>query len=314
MKTKLVVGIVLGILVLGACSGRDYPDEMGASSEPVADYERGKLQMAELVQAAPPMVPAEASVAADEMTASDAAGKPGSGTPGGLAVLAASKPDRYLIKNATVMIETEDARAATNQLMAALEPVGGYVSNLNESVNSVGKRTVTVQVRIPSDSFDQSMMQVEALGKVLNKQVTTQDVTEQFVDTDARVRNLRKTEERLLEHLSRAGVLEEVLRMEEELSRVRENIERMEGQLRFLTDRVSFSTISITLQETAKAEPIVPAQSFSTAKVFSEAVRSLVGFGQVLWTRVIWVAVWLPVWIVPVLVLALLYRRYRRHA
>jgi len=231
---------------------------------------------------------------------------------GGLDVLAQSKPDRYLIKNATVIIETEDARAATEQLTAALAQVDGYVSDLHESVNAFGKRTVVMQIRIPSDRFDQSMLQVETLGKVLNKQVNTQDVTEQYVDTEARSRNLKRTEERLLEHLSRAGVLEEVLRVEQELTRIRQEIERLDGQLRFLADRVGYSTIAITLQETAKTEPIVPAKSFSTGKVFSEAVRSLVGFAQQIWTRVIWIIVWLPVWIVPALILRVAYRGWRK--
>lgn len=304
MKTKLLVAIGLCALVVGAC-GKGYREaaDTYASEAPAAMAElemRGRNVAGKQQEAG-------AMGASDEAAAAgDASGV------GGLDVLARSKPDRYLIKNATVVIETEDARAATEQLTAALAQVDGYVSDLRESVNAYGKRTVIMQVRIPSDRFDQSMMQVETLGKVLNKQVNTQDVTEQYVDTEARSRNLKRTEERLLDHLSRAGVLEEVLRVEQELTRIREEIERLEGQLRFLADRVAYSTISITLQEAAKSEPVVPAQSFSTGKVFSEAIRSLVGFGQAIWTKVIWILVWSPVWLLPVLAAYFGYRRWRK--
>jgi hypothetical protein len=298
MKMKLFLAGIVIALVIGACDSSRPPAEM-----PMADM-AGETLMAESVVY---KGRAETSAATPAPTSpSDASGV------GGLDVLAQSKPDRYLIKNATVIVETEDARAATEQLTAALAQVDGYVSDLHETVNAFGKRTVVMQIRIPSDRFDQSMLQVETLGKVLNKQVNTQDVTEQYVDTEARARNLKRTEERLLEHLSRAGVLEEVLRVEQELTRIRQEIERLEGQLRFLGDRVAYSTISITLQEAARSEPITPAESFSTGKVFSEAMRSLVGFGQGIWARVIWILVWSPVWLVPVLVGYFVYRRWRK--
>ncbi len=303
MKWKLLMVEIVCALIVGACGGpRSYPSTQAEA--PVADVGR-RHQMA--AEALGYQAPAEEPAVTGKVTSpSDASG----GT--GLDLLTQSAPDRYLIKNATVIIETDDARAATDQLTAALAQVNGYVSGLNETVNAFGKRTVVMQIRIPSDQFDHSMLQVESLGKVLNKQVTTEDVTEQFVDTDARVRNLKRTEERLLEHLDRAGVLEDVLRVEQELTRTREQIERLEGQLRFLGNRVSYSTINITLQEAARTEPIVPAETYSTGKVFSEAVRSLVGFAQRIWTRVIWIVVWSPVWIVPALILLVMYRRWRK--
>lgn len=231
---------------------------------------------------------------------------------GGLANLAASQPDVYLIKNATVTVECDDARTAANSLVGSLQSAGAYVSNLNEYVDSLGRRTVTMQVRVPADKFDQSITNLESLGKTLNKQVSTEDVTEEYVDTDSRVRNLKKTEERLIDHLNRAAQLEDILRVENELTRVREQIERMEGRLRFLTNRVSFSTITVTLQEKAQAEPIIPPQSFSTAKQFSEAARSLIGFLQVIWSLAIWLLVWSPVYLAIAAAVVYLVKRARR--
>lgn len=231
-----------------------------------------------------------------------------------LGALAASQPDRQLIKNATVVIETVDSRAATDQLTSGLAAIGGYVGEMQEAVDGLGRRAVTIQIRVPSDKFDASMHTLESLGRTINKQVTTQDVTEEFVDTEARARNLKKMEERLLDHLNRFGELKDILGVEKELTRVREDVERLDGRLRYLSHRVAFSTISVTLTEKPKAETVIPEQSFSTAKVTTEAVRSLVGFGQTVWYCVIWVGVWSPVWLVIVLAIWLVRRRERRLA
>ena len=230
-----------------------------------------------------------------------------------LAVLSSSaEPDRYLIKNATMIVEVQDAKEALQRLTAAIEGAGGYVGNLQESVNALGRRSVMVQIRVPADQFDKALQGMEPLGKVLNRQVTTQDVTEEYVDTDSRSRNLKRTEERLLDHLNKSARLEDTLRLEQELTRVREQIERLDGHLRVLGNRVRLSTIQVTLQEAPQAEPIVPAATFSTAKVASESVRSLVAFSQRQWTKAIWVGVWSAVWLPPLLVAWLAYRLVRR--
>ena len=226
-----------------------------------------------------------------------------------LATLEATQTDRYLVKNANLTIETEDARKASDMLVAAVEELGGYVSDFREAVDQLGRRSIHVQVRVPAGKFQTSMERLEPLGKVLSRQVTTEDVTEQFVDTDARLRNLKRTEERLLAHLDRTGELEDIVKVEHELTRVREQIEVFEGRLRFLSHRVAFSTINITIQERPKAEPVVPPETYSMAKIASEAARSLIGFFQRLAGRVIWLGIWSVVWVPLLGVVLLLVRR-----
>jgi hypothetical protein len=231
-----------------------------------------------------------------------------------LAMIEPSQPGRYLIKNASVLIETEDARKASETLVATLQDLGGYVSDLRESVDSLGRRSIHVQIRVPADKFDATMQQLEPLGKVLNREISTEDVTEEFVDTDARVRNLKATEERLLKHFERTGDLEGIVEIERELNRIREQIERLQGRLRYLSNRVDFSTFNIVLQEKPKKEPMVPPETFSVAKVASEATRRLVGFFQNLTARIIWLAIWSVVWVPLVAVAIFLIRRALRQA
>lgn len=217
------------------------------------------------------------------------------------AAITAPSPDRYLIRNAIVVLEVKDARVANDQLLAAVREAKGYVSNLNETTDSLGARTVTLQVRVPATLFDSSMQALTSLGKVTDKKVTAEDVTEEYVDTQSTLRNLNKTEARLIDHLSRTGKLSDTLLIEKELTRVREEIEKREGRLRFLAHRVEFSTIDVTLREAPRAQSPVPAESYSTGKQATDATRSLVEFLLGVWTIAIWLGIWAVVW-VPIVV------------
>jgi hypothetical protein len=228
--------------------------------------------------------------------------------------VAQSQPDRYLIKNASISVETKDARAASTRLIEAVRLLKGYVSGLAESTDALGVLSVTLDVRVPARRFEQQMQDLAGLGKVLDKQVTAEDVTEEYVDTTARVRNLKRTEARLLEHLGRTGKLSETLLVEKELTRVREEVEGLEGRLRFLSNRVDFSTISVTLREEARPLPVEPAQSFSTGKEATDATRSLLVFLRGLWSTVIWLAIWAVVWVPPLIAAVFGVKRLRRAA
>ena len=248
--------------------------------------------------------PASSAPMAGEMKASSSAaagGKPG-GAPSDsptlqLATLQVSQPDRYLIKNATISVEAKDVRAAANKITTSVSDSKGYSSDMHEAVDGLGSLSITLTVRIPFTAFASSMSQIETLGKVMEKQVTAEDVTEEFVDSDAKVRNLKHTEERLLTHLNKTGKLADTLLVEKEINRVRQEIEQIEGRLRFLSNRTSFSTIQITLKETARAQALTPPESFSVAHVFSEATRNVVEFGRSLVSMGIWLAVWGVIWL-----------------
>ena len=211
-----------------------------------------------------------------------------------------SEPDRYLIKNATMTVETADVRGGAKQLAELAKGVQGYVSDSHEAVDGIGSRSVVMTVRVPYQQFESATQRIEALGKVQDKQVSAEDVTEEFVDTTARTRNLKKSEERLLEHLTHTGKLSDTLAIENELTRVREEVEKTEGRLRFLAHRISYSTFNVTFRETAHAQTVTPAESFSSGKVATDAGRTLIGFLQSVWSLVIWLGIWAIVWLPPV--------------
>src|SRR5207253_8976349 len=105
-------------------------------------------------------------------------------------------------------------------------------------------------IKSPGAKYDQAVGSLSSIGKVETVNSQAEDVGEEFVDVTARVTNARRLEERLITLLStRTGKLDDVLHVERELARVREEIERYEGRLRFLRSRVSLSTLTVTLHE-----------------------------------------------------------------
>ncbi len=253
---------------------------------------------------------APAAMAAQTMMAPDVAGQAKAAPSETLETLARSATERYLIRDATVTMEVKDSRKAVEAMSRAARSLGGYVGDTTEELDALNVRTITVQLRVPAGRFDDLMKAIEKEGTVLTRHVGIQDVTEEYVDVEAKLRNLKRTEERLLAHLSKSGKLADTLAVERELSRVRMEIEQYEGRMRFLKHSVQFSTVTVTCREKAKPGPVTPPESFSSGQVASDALRSLVGFVRGLWSWVIWAGVWTPVWL-PVL-LILLWRRRRR--
>src|SRR5205823_7282255 len=110
----------------------------------------------------------------------------------------------------------------------------------------------TMEVKMPTPRYAEAVGSLSTIGKVETVNSQAQDVGEEYVDVTARVTNARRLEERLISLLSnRTGKLDEVLRVERELARVREEIERYEGRLRFLGARAATSTLTITVHEPA---------------------------------------------------------------
>ena len=220
-----------------------------------------------------------------------------------LTTLNPSAVDRKLIKNASLHIEVDNALATAQSITQTATASGGYIADTSRQKIGDEQYMITMSVRIPSGTFDTLTEGFQSLGTVLNFTANAQDVTEEYVDTESRARNLKLSEERLLEHLSRSAKLEDILKAEQEITRVRGQIEQLEGRLRFLSNRVDFSTVSIQLQDKPGAQQIIPKKSYSMQHVASNASRSLIGFGQELLTLGIWVLVWIPIWL-PLLIVS----------
>lgn len=150
--------------------------------------------------------------------------------------------------SATVQVDTLERGIAALRALARRN--GGIVGTMSVSAGEDQARHASLELRIPSERFDSAVAGLNPVGRVEGVNVTAQDVGEEYADVEARVANARRLESRLLELLERrTGRLEEVLQVEREVARVREQIERMEGRLRYLRTRASVSVLTVTLRE-----------------------------------------------------------------
>jgi hypothetical protein len=155
--------------------------------------------------------------------------------------------------------------------------VGGFIANSSVSGGRDQTRQATFEIKIPSTNYDRAMGSLSTIGKVETVASNAQDVGEEFVDITARVTNAKRLEDRLISLLAnRTGKLDEVLRVERELARVREEIERYEGRLRYLSSRVALSTLSITVHEPAPILGNNPGEN-PIAAALRRAWRNFVG-------------------------------------
>jgi hypothetical protein len=157
-----------------------------------------------------------------------------------------SPTDRKLIRNGHLTIQTDDISRTRNEVEKLCKTNQAYIAS--ETQNNYDHRLQYEQViRVPGNSFDTMMKNLEALGKrTENKNIEATDVTEQFIDTEARIRTQRALELRYIDILKKATAVKDMLEIEGHLTEVRGEIERMEGRLKYLSNQVEYSTISLT--------------------------------------------------------------------
>src|SRR5688500_2887202 len=183
-----------------------------------------------------------------------------------------------LIRMGSASIEVERLDPAIIKVRQLATQLGGYVANSSISGGRDQVRSATLELKIPAARYDQAVGGLGGIGRVESVNTSVEDVGEEFVDISARVANAKRLEERLVTLLAtRTARLSDVLAVERELARVREEIERYEGRLRYLRTRAAVSTLSVTVHEPAPLlgegsgrNPIVQA--------LRQAWRNFVGF------------------------------------
>ena len=164
--------------------------------------------------------------------------------------------NRKLVRNATVELEIVAFDDAVQKITAFANEERGYVATTNSQKQANGKLRGQVIVKVLPENLDRFLQKIRGLGELKNQTLGTEDVTKAYFDTDARLKNARVMEERLIEMLkTKTGKVSDLLQVEKELSRVREDIEKMQGELKYLDSQVQFATVTISLAEKDMEEP-----------------------------------------------------------
>jgi len=205
-----------------------------------------------------------------------------------------------VIRTGQTSIEVDSLERAVAQVRLLAGRIGGYVANTTMQTGRGQLRAATLEVKIPADRFEDGLGGLSALGKLESVNVNAEDVGEEFTDVTARMTNARRLETRLIDLLAtRTGKLKDVLDVEHELARVREEIERYEGRLRYLRAHAVLSTLTIYVHEPV---PVVGrAGSSVIGEAFKQAWRNFValvaacirGLGIVIPLGVLVTAAWL---------------------
>jgi hypothetical protein len=211
----------------------------------------------------------------------------------------ASMAPSMVIRNGQASIQVDSLERAVAQVRLLAGRIGGYVANTAMQTGQGQLRSASLEVKIPADRFDDGLGGLGGLGKLESVNVNAEDVGEEFTDVTARMGNARRLEARLIELLAtRTGKLKDVLDVEKELARVREEIERYEGRLRYLRAHAVLSTLTIYVHEPL---PVVGrAGSSVIGEAFKQAWRNFVGLvaamirslGIVIPVAVLVVALW----------------------
>ena len=160
--------------------------------------------------------------------------------------------EKKIIKNGSLTIYVRDAEQSAEAIRNLAVAAGGFVAESNIRKSSSGQKTGNITIRVPASSFEEVMGNVKGLAvEVEQENATSQDVTEEYVDLDAQLRNLRAEETQYLMIMQKAYTIEDTLKVANRLSDTRGRIERTQGRLQLLSRQVEMSTIRITLEADA---------------------------------------------------------------
>jgi hypothetical protein len=164
--------------------------------------------------------------------------------------------NRKLIRNATVELEIVSFDNAVQKISAFANEEHGYVATTDSEKQANGKLRGQVVVKVLPENLDRFLQKIRSLGELKNQTLGTEDVTKAYFDTDARLKNAHVMEQRLIDILkTKTGKVSDLLQVEKELGRVREEIEKMQGELKYWDSQVQFATVTVSLAEKEMEEP-----------------------------------------------------------
>ncbi len=309
MRSPRFLVLILSLVLLAGCTLAERsqpattgPSESAGSDSSAKKYTTTEGQTANVRAQGDPQSPGAQQVSLNQADQSQSV---------------AEAVDRKIIRDANLTLEVASPGDAQRKVTSIAESVGGFVvtSEAKRYENADSGRQgmeVTLVVRVPALQFGSVMDQIRAIGTPGDQEkITGQDVTEEFIDLEARIKTQKALEEQFLEIMKRASKVEDALEVQRQIAEVRTEIEKLEGRKRFLGNRASLSTITVTLHEPRAI--VVSSSSFGRS--VKEAVRDAVDIaGAIILFLIRFVIVMIPIFLLLILPGWLIARFFWRRA
>ena len=238
-------------------------------------------------------------------------GSPGADEPANNAI------ERKIVTNVDMNVRVDDVNDAMDKVTTLVETGGGFVVSVNRT-DAEDETYAFMSFRVPSNNLEATLSRVRDISeRVESENRSSQDVTTEFVDVEARLGNLRAAEQQLMVLFERSGKVSDVLEVQRELTNVRGQIESLQGRLNYLSQTTATSLVSVWFHLTTDPAPISD-PAWSPSETARGATRGLASFGRWFVDVVITIAIFSPVWVPIVLIILVLVlwdqRRQRRNA
>jgi hypothetical protein len=235
--------------------------------------------------------------------------------PGGSNVGSAQQNERLIIRTGQLSVVSKDVRKSVDEVSSFATSIGGFVVS-SQVTGAVDNLSATLQIRVPVEKFQDSIDKAEKSGiRVTSKSMTGDDVTEDFVDTQARIKNLQASEAQFAEIMKNAQKITDVLEVQRQLERVRGEIEVAQGHAQYLEKSAKLSSITVYFATDESQLPVVdPVSSWSPLNIIKSAFRVLISVVQGLGTLLIWLVIFIPVWLLIAIVVYVIKRMLKRRA
>jgi hypothetical protein len=218
--------------------------------------------------------------------------------------------EQRIIKNGNITAKVDNAEETAKNISELATRYEGFVQSSNIYESSTGAKSGTIIIRIPVAKFEAAFSEIKTFAtQVVSESVSGQDVTEEYIDIQSRIKNKRAEEEQYLDILNQADTVEDILMVTERLNWVRQEIERLEGRLNYLENLTDMSTITTFISEEEKIQ--IPVEKWRPIETIRIAFRAMIVGLQSLADVAIWilmfaalialpigVVIWIIVWII----------------
>jgi hypothetical protein len=218
---------------------------------------------------------------------------------------------RHVIRNGSISLRVKDVRKSANNITQMVVKGGGYVESSTSAGVGSANPTVDLTLRVVSSGFDDAMIQLEGMGTLLGQNTESEDVTAQIVDLGARIKTLAAKEETFREMIRVSRNVNDVVALQDRLTEVRMEIERMDAQRKSLSELASLSTIKVHLTQTATVPTTAQDPNWFT-NTLGGATTSFMGTFQKIVAVLTWAVVYSPFWLLPLVAAWWLVKRHLR--